>query len=107
MDPMDSPDQNLSLSFNLLDFIATDLRIKIYEQAHSFSVISLNTTVLGLGPEKDYDGLAGAPLGTTAAVWIVGRGFLNFAPEQNVQQCSFGYGADGQGKSGVLRCGHK
>ena len=69
------------------------MRIKIYAQAHSFAQVatnpnanpnpnssptptptpnpkpnpnqvSLNTTVLGLGPEKDYGGRVGAPLGT-------------------------------------------
>ena len=52
--------------------------MRIYAQAHSFAQVSLNTSVLGLGPEKDYGGRVGAPLGRTAAVWINGAGFYNY-----------------------------
>ena len=38
--PMETGFQNLSLAFNMLDFIATDLRIKIYAQAHSFAQVA-------------------------------------------------------------------
>ena len=37
--PLSIGDQNLSLAFNMLDFIATDLRIRIYAQAHSFAQV--------------------------------------------------------------------
>ena len=55
--------------------------------------VSLNTSVLGLGPEKNYGGRVGAPLGRTAAVWINGEGFYNYQVSRVVSRDECQYAA--------------
>ena len=70
--------QNLSIALNGQQFFATNLQLLVYPQPSDFSLAALNTSDLGLGPEKYFGKLVGAPLGVSADVWVRGVGFQAF-----------------------------